>query len=89
MARRGIKRLPVVDAKGVLQGIVSRGDLLRVFLRPDSTPRPRRPAPARHDRACDHTWQPASPPTLLTRRCNPTRTTTLFRHEAALVTEPA
>ncbi|MFA3872617.1 CBS domain-containing protein [Streptomyces sp. MMCC 100] len=35
MARRGIKRLPVVDADGVLRGIVSRGDLLRVFLRPD------------------------------------------------------
>ncbi|MEU3660975.1 CBS domain-containing protein [Streptomyces sp. NPDC032940] len=35
MARRGVKRLPVVDADGVLQGIVSRGDLLRVFLRPD------------------------------------------------------
>ncbi|TDT42664.1 BON domain-containing protein [Streptomyces sp. BK208] len=35
MARRGVKRLPVVGADGVLQGIVSRGDLLRVFLRPD------------------------------------------------------
>lgn len=35
MARRGIKRMPVVDADGVLRGIVSRGDLLRVFLRPD------------------------------------------------------
>ncbi|MCC8455170.1 CBS domain-containing protein [Streptomyces rochei] len=35
MARRGVKRLPVVDADGVLRGIVSRGDLLRVFLRPD------------------------------------------------------
>ncbi|MFJ9012130.1 CBS domain-containing protein [Streptomyces canus] len=35
MARRRIKRLPVVDADGVLQGIVSRSDLLKVFLRND------------------------------------------------------
>ncbi|MFG3391419.1 CBS domain-containing protein [Streptomyces rochei] len=35
MARCGVKRLPVVDLDGVLRGIVSRGDLLRVFLRPD------------------------------------------------------
>ena len=32
---RHIKRLPVVDSDGKLIGIVSRRDLLRVFLRPD------------------------------------------------------
>ncbi|GAA2246595.1 MULTISPECIES: CBS domain-containing protein [Streptomyces] len=36
MARRKVKRLPVVDDDGVLRGIVSRSDLLRVFLRPDT-----------------------------------------------------
>ncbi|MFF8940492.1 CBS domain-containing protein [Streptomyces paradoxus] len=36
MARRKVKRLPVVDDDGVLRGIVSRADLLRVFLRPDT-----------------------------------------------------
>ncbi|MET9885635.1 CBS domain-containing protein [Streptomyces sp. NPDC006430] len=35
MADRRIKRLPVVDADGALKGIVSRADLLKVFLRPD------------------------------------------------------
>ncbi|MGC5562147.1 CBS domain-containing protein [Streptomyces sp. FR-108] len=35
MARRGVKRLPVVDRIGLLQGVVSRGDLLKVFLRSD------------------------------------------------------
>ncbi|MER6046547.1 CBS domain-containing protein [Streptomyces sp. NPDC001793] len=35
MARKSVKRLPVVDAQGMLQGIVSRADLLKVFLRPD------------------------------------------------------
>ncbi|MFH8371722.1 CBS domain-containing protein [Streptomyces sp. NPDC018031] len=35
MAVHGIKRLPVVDEADRLQGIVSRGDLLRVFLRTD------------------------------------------------------
>ncbi|TLQ47530.1 CBS domain-containing protein [Streptomyces marianii] len=35
MARQHVKRLPVVDAHGVLKGIVSRADLLRVFLRSD------------------------------------------------------
>jgi len=35
MAVRRVKRLPVVDAEGKLKGIVSRGDLLKVFLRPD------------------------------------------------------
>ncbi|ADI04474.1 putative CBS domain protein [Streptomyces bingchenggensis BCW-1] len=35
MAVRQVKRLPVVDSEGKLQGIVSRGDLLKVFLRPD------------------------------------------------------
>lgn len=33
MHTRGFKRLPVVDGKGRLVGIVSRGDLLTVFLR--------------------------------------------------------
>ncbi|GAA2784424.1 CBS domain-containing protein [Kitasatospora paracochleata] len=35
MARRGVKRLPVVDEEGRLVGMVSRSDLLRVFLRDD------------------------------------------------------
>jgi CBS domain-containing protein len=35
MIRLGIKRLPVADAQGRLAGIVTRGDLLKVFLRPD------------------------------------------------------
>lgn len=35
MAVRHVKRLPVVDDVGMLQGIVSRTDLLKVFLRPD------------------------------------------------------
>ncbi|WP_043268319.1 CBS domain-containing protein [Streptomyces sp. CT34] len=35
MARRSVKRLPVVDAEGMLQGVVSRADLLKVFLRSD------------------------------------------------------
>lgn len=36
MHARGFKRLPVVDANGRLVGIVSRGDVLRVFLRSDA-----------------------------------------------------
>ncbi|WUD71399.1 CBS domain-containing protein [Streptomyces sp. NBC_00510] len=35
MARHQVKRLPVVDARGMLKGVVSRGDLLKVFLRSD------------------------------------------------------
>ncbi|MFI6335745.1 CBS domain-containing protein [Streptomyces sp. NPDC050535] len=35
MARAKVKRLPVVDDAGGLEGIVSRGDLLKVFLRDD------------------------------------------------------
>ncbi|MFF4603145.1 CBS domain-containing protein [Streptomyces sp. NPDC001339] len=35
MARKSVKRLPVVDAHGLLRGIVSRADLLKVFLRSD------------------------------------------------------
>lgn len=35
MARRHVKRLPVVDGVGLLQGVVSRSDLLKVFLRAD------------------------------------------------------
>ena len=36
-----VKRLPVVDAERRVLGIVSRGDLLRVFLRPDDEIRAR------------------------------------------------
>ncbi|MEV6010772.1 CBS domain-containing protein [Streptomyces sp. NPDC051976] len=35
MAERRVKRLPVTDAEGALCGIVSRCDLLKVFLRTD------------------------------------------------------
>jgi CBS domain-containing protein len=35
MAQRKVKRLPVVNAEGVLDGLVSRADLLKVFLRTD------------------------------------------------------
>ncbi|GHF07764.1 MULTISPECIES: CBS domain-containing protein [Streptomyces] len=35
MARKGVKRLPVVDEEGMLAGIVSRSDLLKVYLRDD------------------------------------------------------
>lgn len=35
MARARVKRLPVVDSAGLLQGVVSRADLLKVFLRTD------------------------------------------------------
>ncbi|MFF4427478.1 CBS domain-containing protein [Streptomyces sp. NPDC001549] len=35
MARKGVKRLPVVNEVGMLEGVVSRSDLLKVFLRPD------------------------------------------------------
>ncbi|MBO8190505.1 CBS domain-containing protein [Streptomyces oryzae] len=35
MAEKRIKRLPVTDAAGCLRGIVSRSDVLSVFLRPD------------------------------------------------------
>ncbi|MFC0865562.1 CBS domain-containing protein [Sphaerimonospora cavernae] len=35
MDRHGVRRLPVVDEHGHLVGIVSRHDLLRVFVRPD------------------------------------------------------
>ncbi|MFB7462320.1 CBS domain-containing protein [Streptomyces sp. NPDC056224] len=36
MARRGVERLPVVDDEERLVGIVTRRDLLRLFLRPDA-----------------------------------------------------
>ncbi|AXE24246.1 hypothetical protein C0216_12975 [Streptomyces globosus] len=36
MTRRGVERLPVVDVEDRLVGIVTRRDLLRTFLRPDS-----------------------------------------------------
>ncbi|MET9885638.1 CBS domain-containing protein [Streptomyces sp. NPDC006430] len=35
MARSHLKRLPVVDADDHLVGVVSRGDLLKIYLRPD------------------------------------------------------
>ena len=35
MSERQVKRLPVVDEEGRLVGVVSRSDLVRVFLRPD------------------------------------------------------
>jgi len=35
MARRRVKRLPVVNRLGMLEGVVSRSDLLKVFLRSD------------------------------------------------------
>ncbi|MFE1285778.1 CBS domain-containing protein [Streptomyces sp. NPDC058751] len=35
MARKHVDRLPVLDGEDRLVGIVTRGDLLRVFLRPD------------------------------------------------------
>jgi CBS domain-containing protein len=34
--QEGVKRLPVVDSEGGLVGIVSRGDVLRGYLRPDA-----------------------------------------------------
>ncbi|WP_433354871.1 CBS domain-containing protein [Microtetraspora malaysiensis] len=36
MDQHGVKRLPVVDADGVLIGIISRQDMLRVFVRTDA-----------------------------------------------------
>lgn len=36
MTRSGVERLPVVDDEGRLVGIVTRRDLLRLFLRPDA-----------------------------------------------------
>lgn len=35
IAHRKVKRLPVVDADGAMVGILSRADLVKVFLRPD------------------------------------------------------
>lgn len=35
MAQRKVKRLPVVDDESLLEGVVSRSDLLKVFLRGD------------------------------------------------------
>jgi CBS-domain-containing membrane protein len=35
MVHGHLKRLPVVDEHGALIGIVSRGDLLKTYLRPD------------------------------------------------------
>ena len=36
MVERKVKRLPVVNDEGLLEGVVSRADLLKVFLRPDN-----------------------------------------------------
>ncbi|HEY9372106.1 CBS domain-containing protein [Streptomyces sp.] len=36
MATRRVKRLPVVNGVGMLEGVVSRSDLLKVFLRTDN-----------------------------------------------------
>lgn len=36
MAQRKVKRLPVVNDVGMLEGVVSRSDLLKVFLRTDT-----------------------------------------------------
>jgi CBS-domain-containing membrane protein len=36
MAQNGVERLPVLDEEGRLVGIVTRHDLLKVFLRPDA-----------------------------------------------------
>jgi CBS domain-containing protein len=36
MEHHHVKRLPVIDEAGILVGIVTRSDLLQVFLRPDS-----------------------------------------------------
>lgn len=36
MEEHGVKRLPVVDEEGILEGIVSRHDLLKIFLRSDA-----------------------------------------------------
>jgi len=35
MHDKGVKRLPVVDARGVVLGIVSRADVVKIFLRSD------------------------------------------------------
>jgi CBS domain-containing protein len=35
MSHHHVKRLPVVNDEGMLQGIVSRGDVVTVFTRPD------------------------------------------------------
>ncbi|MDI3406853.1 CBS domain-containing protein [Streptomyces cavernicola] len=35
MAQKGVKQLPVVNGVGLLEGMVSRSDLLKVFLRSD------------------------------------------------------
>jgi len=36
MSQHGVKRLPVVDPEGRLEGIVSRADIVAAFARPDS-----------------------------------------------------
>lgn len=55
MVRLGIRRLPVVDAVGGLVGIVTRADLLKVFLRPDAAIR----WEVEHDVVCGKLGLPA------------------------------
>ncbi|MQS17136.1 CBS domain-containing protein [Streptomyces kaniharaensis] len=55
MERRRLKRLPVVDDEGRLTGIVSRGDLLRPFLRDDAEIR----TEITHDVLLGTLWLPA------------------------------
>lgn len=70
MARRHVKRLPVVDAVGLLQGMVSRSDLLKGFLHTDGEitadvpdPAARHRAPLRvRGRGCGHAEQLAARP---------------------------
>ncbi|MFJ4687229.1 CBS domain-containing protein [Streptomyces sp. NPDC088789] len=57
MARAEVKRLPVVDDSGLLAGVVSRTDLLKVFLRGDEDIA----AEVRHEVAA-HLFPPASSP---------------------------
>ncbi|MER5199952.1 CBS domain-containing protein [Streptomyces sp. NPDC002755] len=55
MARRNVKRLPVIDAEAKLEGVVSRSDLLKVFLRDDED----LTEEVRHE-VVDHLFPPAA-----------------------------
>ncbi|MFJ6939706.1 CBS domain-containing protein [Streptomyces sp. NPDC101132] len=52
MARKQVKRLPVVNDIGLLEGVVGRSDLLTVFLRTDAELR---------RRSVDRCWKSSSP----------------------------